>query len=90
MGNAYAQPISTHPEPLHMPMHGYALVAAAEAQGDEQIGELVRAGRMRIWDTVHMPLGADVNGATSFLAHGTPIDTLTAIGLPPDCREARA
>ncbi|WP_443063487.1 hypothetical protein [Streptomyces sp. NBC_00663] len=57
MTQAYAQLIS-HPETLLMPMQGYATVTAAEAQGDELIGELVRADWMSIWETVHLPLDA--------------------------------
>jgi hypothetical protein len=73
-----------------MQMQAYAVVAAAAAQGDDQIGELVRAGWMRLWQTVHLPLGADANETTTFLAHGMLGNVLTAIGLPSDCREARA
>ncbi|MDX3133524.1 hypothetical protein PV367_27945 [Streptomyces europaeiscabiei] len=39
MTDAYAQLIPTHPETLLLQMRGYA----AEAQGDDLIGELVRA-----------------------------------------------
>ncbi|MGP4084818.1 TetR/AcrR family transcriptional regulator [Streptomyces sp. KR55] len=90
MANAYARLVSAHPETLQMQMQGYAIVAAAEAQGDDQIGELVRVGWMRLWQTVHLPLGADANETTAFLAHGMLVNTLTAIGLPSDCREAGA
>lgn len=55
--NAYTQLISTYPETLLMQIQGYAIVAAAEAQGDDPIGELVRAGWMRIWEAVHLSLG---------------------------------
>ncbi|WP_409469199.1 TetR/AcrR family transcriptional regulator [Streptomyces sp. HC307] len=89
MVNAYARLVSAHPETLLMQMQGYALVAAAEAQGDDQIGELVRAGWMSLWEAVRLPLGANAEEATAFLAHGMLINTLTAIGLPPDCREAK-
>ncbi|MBZ9643332.1 TetR/AcrR family transcriptional regulator [Streptomyces sp. PSKA30] len=87
MEKAYARLISAHPETLLI--QGYALVAAAEAQGDDQIGELVRAGWMRLWETVRLPLSADAVETTAFLAHGMLINTLTAIGLPSDCREAK-
>ncbi|MEU2927118.1 helix-turn-helix domain-containing protein [Streptomyces sp. NPDC007251] len=89
MANAYARLISAHPETLLMQMQGYALVAAAEVRGDDQIGELVRAGWMRLWETVHLPLGADTEETAAFLAHGMLINTLTAIGLPFHCREAK-
>ncbi|MDF3146478.1 MULTISPECIES: TetR/AcrR family transcriptional regulator [unclassified Streptomyces] len=82
MANAYAQLISTRPETLLMQMQGYAAVAATEAQGDDLIGEVVRAGWMRIWETVHLSLGADADETASFFACGMLGNTLTAIGLP--------
>jgi len=84
MANAHAQLISTRPETLLMQMQGYATVAAAEAQGDDLIGEVVRAGWMRIWETVHLSLGADVDETASFFACGMLGNTLAAIGLPSD------
>ena len=90
MADAYARLISARPETLLMQMQGYAVVAAAEAEGDDQTGELVRAGWMRLWETVHLSLGADVHATTSFFACGMIGNTLTAIGLPSDHREAGA
>ncbi|MFJ8113749.1 hypothetical protein [Streptomyces sp. NPDC096132] len=55
---------------------------AAEAQGDDLIGEVVRAGWMSIWETVRLPLGADADKNTSFFACGMLGNTLTAIRLP--------
>ncbi|MBK3577044.1 TetR/AcrR family transcriptional regulator [Streptomyces sp. MBT65] len=80
--SAYAHLMSTHPETLLMQMQGHVAVAAAEAQGDDLIGEVVRAGWMRIWETVHLSLGADVEATASFFACGMLGNTLTAIGLP--------
>ncbi|MCT9083970.1 TetR/AcrR family transcriptional regulator [Streptomyces fulvoviolaceus] len=82
MTNAYAQLISTRPETLLMQMQGYVTVAAAVAQGDDLIGEVVRAGWMRIWETVHQPLGADADKTASFFACGMLGNTLAVIGLP--------
>lgn len=82
MTNAYAQLISTRPETLLMQMQGYAAVAAAEAQGDDLIGEVVRAGWMGIWESVHLSLGADADRTAGFFACGMLGNTLTAIGLP--------
>ncbi|MGX1908851.1 TetR/AcrR family transcriptional regulator [Streptomyces phaeochromogenes] len=84
MTDAYAQLISTRPETLLMQMQGYVTVAAAEAQGDDVIGEVVRAGWMRIWETVHQSLGADADETASFFACGMLDNTLAAIGLPSD------
>ncbi|WP_327317611.1 TetR family transcriptional regulator [Streptomyces sp. NBC_01235] len=90
MEDAYAQLISALPETLLMQMQGYAVVAAAEAKDDDQTGELVRAGWMRLWETVHLSLGADVHESASFFACGMLGNTLTAIGLPSDCRQTGA
>ncbi|MFE0674498.1 TetR/AcrR family transcriptional regulator [Streptomyces sp. NPDC058867] len=78
MADAYVRLISTHPETLLMQMQGYAAVA----QGDDLIGEVVRAGWMSIWETVHLSLGADAERTASFFACGMLGNTLTAIGLP--------
>lgn len=86
LADAYAQLISTRPETLLMQMQGYAAVAAAEAQGDDLIGEVVRAGWMSIWETVHLSLGADTERTARFFACGMLGNTLTAIGLPGAAR----
>ncbi|WP_327430297.1 TetR/AcrR family transcriptional regulator [Streptomyces sp. NBC_01236] len=87
MTNAYARLMSTRPETLLMQMQGYVTVAAAAAQGDDLIGEVVRAGWMRIWETVHLSLGADADETASFFACGMLGNTLTAIGLPASARK---
>jgi hypothetical protein len=84
MTDAFAQLISTRPETLLMQMQGYAVVAAAEAQGDHLIGELVRAGWTRTWETVHLSLGADADRTVSFFACGMLGTTLAAMGLQPN------
>ncbi|SMF16525.1 TetR/AcrR family transcriptional regulator [Streptomyces sp. Amel2xC10] len=86
MGNAYAQVIVEQPERLMMQMQTYLAVAAAEADGDREFGEAVRAGWMRLWDTVHVPLGADVDETTTFMAYGMLINCLVAMGFAPDHR----
>ncbi len=57
MANAYTEVIAERPERLLMQMQMYVAVAAAEQQGDREFGETVRAGWMRLWETVHLPLG---------------------------------
>lgn len=86
MARAYARLIQEQPERLLMQMQTYIAVAAAEAEGDHQFGEAVRAGWMRLWETVHLPLGADDNETTVFLAYGMLINTLAAMGFPPGHR----
>ncbi|MEV5988705.1 helix-turn-helix domain-containing protein [Streptomyces sp. NPDC052051] len=84
MAAAYARLIAEHPEKLQMQMQTYLAVAAAEAEGEHEFGESVRAGWMKLWETVHLPLGADVSETTTFLAYGMLVNTLAAMGFPPE------
>ncbi|MER5942974.1 helix-turn-helix domain-containing protein [Streptomyces sp. NPDC001928] len=86
MGAAYRKVVSEQPEQLMMQMQMYLAVAAAEQEGDHEFGEVVRAGWTRLWDTVHLPLGADVGQTTTFMAYGMLINCLVAMGFPPDHR----
>jgi AcrR family transcriptional regulator len=86
MADAYTKVIAERPEWLMMQMQMYVAVGAAEQEGDTEFGEAVRAGWMRLWDTVHLPLGADANETTTFLAYGMLINCLTAMGFPPGHR----
>ncbi|MFF8398843.1 TetR/AcrR family transcriptional regulator [Streptomyces sp. NPDC016172] len=86
MANAYTRVIAERPERLMMQMQMYVAVAAAEEEGDHEFGESVRAGWMRLWDTVHVPLGADAKETTTFLAYGMLINCLLGMGFPPEHR----
>ncbi|MEV8530366.1 helix-turn-helix domain-containing protein [Streptomyces sp. NPDC051211] len=86
MANAYTKLIVEDPDKLQMQLQTYVTVSAAEAAGDHELGELVRAGWLRLWDTVHLPLGADVKESTTFMAYGMLINTLAAMGFPPGHR----
>ncbi|MFE5613902.1 TetR/AcrR family transcriptional regulator [Streptomyces sp. NPDC056470] len=86
MANAYTKIIAEDPDSLLMQMQVYVTVAAAEATGDHEFGETVRAGWMRLWETVHLALGADADETTTFLAHGMLINSLVAMGFPPEHR----
>ena len=86
MANAYTKVIAEQPERLLMQMQMYVSVAAAEQAGDHELGEAVRNGWMRLWDTVHLPLGADIDGTTTFMAYGMLINCLVAMGFPPEHR----
>ncbi|MDF3301199.1 TetR/AcrR family transcriptional regulator [Streptomyces tropicalis] len=86
MANAYTRVIAERPELLQMQMQMYVAVAAAEQDGDEEFGEAVRAGWMRLWDAVHLPLGGDVGETTTFMAYGMLINCLVAMGFPPEHR----
>jgi AcrR family transcriptional regulator len=86
MGSAYVEAISEQPEQLMMQMQMYLAVTAAEEEGDREFGEAVRTGWMRLWDTIHLPLGADAHETTTFLAQGMLINCLVAMGFPADHR----
>jgi len=86
MANAYTRVIAENPEQLLMQMQMYVAVAAAEQTGDHELGESVRAGWMRLWDTVHLPLGADVDETTTFMAYGMLVNCLVVMGFPPEHR----
>ncbi|MFD8144519.1 TetR/AcrR family transcriptional regulator [Streptomyces sp. NPDC059708] len=81
MGEAYVRLIAEEPAMLQMQLQMYVTVAAAEAAGDHELGELVRAGWLELWDTVGIPLG-DVRETTAFMAQGMLINTLSAMGFP--------
>jgi AcrR family transcriptional regulator len=86
MADAYTKVIAERPERLMMQMQMYVAVAAAEEAGEHEFGEAVRAGWMRLWDTVRLPLGADISETTTFMAYGMLVNCLVAMGFPPEHR----
>ncbi|MFD3465830.1 TetR/AcrR family transcriptional regulator [Streptomyces sp. NPDC058682] len=86
MANAYTRLIAEDPDKLQMQLQMYVSVAAAEAAGDHELGELVRKGWMELWDTALVPFGGDAREATTFMAYGMLINTLAAMGFPPEHR----
>ncbi|MGX1548364.1 helix-turn-helix domain-containing protein [Streptomyces adustus] len=86
MANAYTALITERPEQLQMQMQMFVAVAAAEQAGDHELGESVRTGWMRLWDTVHLSLGAEIGETTTFMAYGMLINCLVAMGFPPEHR----
>lgn len=86
MAAAYQRLIVDDPDKLLLQMQMYAAIAAAEAAGDHEFGESVRAGWLQMWDEIHLALGADIGETTTFLAYGMLINTLASLGFPPDHR----
>ncbi|MFJ4920051.1 TetR/AcrR family transcriptional regulator [Streptomyces sp. NPDC088725] len=82
MADAYKRLIAEDPDMLLMQLQVYVAVAAAEAAGDHAFGDTVRLGWLRLWDTVHLGLGADAGGTATFLAQGMLINTLVSMGFP--------
>ncbi|MFC5640540.1 helix-turn-helix domain-containing protein [Kitasatospora cinereorecta] len=73
-------------ERLMMQMQIYVSVFAAEAGGDQEIGDAARAGWLELFDRIRIRLGGDTEEATRFMAYGMLINTLVAMGYPPDHR----
>ncbi|GGR72612.1 TetR family transcriptional regulator [Streptomyces aureoverticillatus] len=86
MAAAYMRLIASDPDKLQMQLQTYVAVAAAEAAGDHEFGEMVRAGWMEIWEAAHLPLGADVSETTTFMAYGMLINILSAMGFSAEHR----
>ncbi|MFI5620881.1 TetR/AcrR family transcriptional regulator [Streptomyces sp. NPDC051567] len=82
MGAAYLRLIVEQPDKLQLQLQTYVTVAAAEAAGETEFGEMVRTAWTGLWDTVHPALGADVKATTDFMAYGMLINTLAAMGFP--------
>ncbi|WP_030567217.1 TetR/AcrR family transcriptional regulator [Streptomyces aureocirculatus] len=86
MATAYSRLIADDPDKLQMQLQTYVAVAAAEAVGDHEFGEMVRAGWLEIWEAAHLPLGADARETTTFMAFGMLINVLAAMGYPAEHR----
>ncbi|WP_335934551.1 TetR/AcrR family transcriptional regulator [Streptomyces sp. PTD5-9] len=86
MAAAYQHLIVEDPEKLLMQMQTYAAVASAGAAGNQELGETLRTAWLRMWDEVHLALGADAEETTTFFAYGMLINTLTSLGFPADHR----
>lgn len=86
MGAAYLSLIAERPEQLLMQMQMYVTVAAAEQAGEPELGEAVRAGWMRLWDSVNLALGADPEATMDFMGCGMLINCLVAMGFPGEHR----
>lgn len=86
MAAAYQALIAEDRDKLLLQMQTYVAAASAEAAGDLEFGKAVRAGWTELYDTVHLALGADPAETTTFLAYGMLINTLVALGFPPEDR----
>ncbi|MFG3284712.1 TetR/AcrR family transcriptional regulator [Streptomyces sp. NPDC048111] len=86
MGAAYRNLIAEDRDKLLLQMQMYVAAATAEAAGDHEFGAAIRVGWTELYDTVHLAGGADDSGTTTFLAYGMLINTLVALGFPPEDR----
>ncbi len=71
---------------LLMQMQTYVAVASAEAAGDHELGEAIRAGWAEIWDQAQIALAGDAKDTADFLGCGMLINVLVALGFPEDHR----
>ncbi|MGW7443597.1 TetR/AcrR family transcriptional regulator [Kitasatospora sp. NPDC054795] len=71
---------------LMMQMQLYVSVFAARAAGEEEVGETARRLWEGLFDRVRIRIGGDMKGATRFFAYGMLINTMVALGYPPDHR----
>jgi AcrR family transcriptional regulator len=85
MGDAYFELIGDRSR-LLMQMQMYVSTAAAEAAGDLEVGESVRALWVDLWDSVVAASGCSPEEITSFFAHGMLINAMVAMGFPPQHR----
>ncbi len=69
-----------------MQLQVYVTVAAAEAAGITRSARWSAGGWLDLWDAVRLPLGGDVNEATTFMAYGMLINALAGMGFPPGHR----
>ncbi|MFP3988562.1 TetR/AcrR family transcriptional regulator [Streptomyces sp. E11-3] len=86
MANAYKELLAADPDMLLMQMQAYVAVASAEAAGDREFGEGVRAAWEDLWDSTHLILGADAHETTYFHSYGMLINALVSMGFPPEHR----
>ncbi|RII22244.1 HTH-type transcriptional regulator RutR [Streptomyces sp. YIM 130001] len=86
LAEAYTRLVVEDPDKLQLQMQIYVAVAAAEAAGDHEFGEMVRAGWMGIWDTAQAALGADADEVATFMGHGMLINCLAAMGFTSEHR----
>jgi AcrR family transcriptional regulator len=85
MAAAYMRMINDS-DKLLMQMQTYVAVASAEAAGDHEFGEEIRAAWAEIWDLAQVAFAGDVSETTDFLGCGMLINVLVALGFPEDHR----
>ncbi|MGA5823291.1 TetR/AcrR family transcriptional regulator [Kitasatospora sp. NPDC094028] len=71
---------------LMMQMQLYVSVFAARMAGEDEIGENARRLWEGLFERVRIRIGGDVRAATDFFAHGMLLNTLVALGFPPEHR----
>ncbi|MDT0443528.1 TetR/AcrR family transcriptional regulator [Streptomyces johnsoniae] len=81
MSAAYTELIADR-DKLLFQLQMYVAVENAEAEGDTEFGERVRAAWVDLWDSVRLLLGADDDDAGEFVGTGMLINVLLAMGFP--------
>ncbi len=83
MGEAYNGLIADR-DALMFQMQMYVAVHTAEVTGDTAFGEEIRAHWGRLWESVHLRLGADPGVTGGFFGTGLLMNVLLALGFPPE------
>lgn len=81
MAAAYMRLIDDR-DKLLMQMQTYVAVASAEAAGDHEFGERIRAGWAEVWDQANVAFAGDIRETTDFLGCGMLVNVLVALGFP--------
>ncbi|ONK12103.1 TetR/AcrR family transcriptional regulator [Streptomyces sp. MP131-18] len=81
MSTAYTELIADR-DKLLFQLQMYVAVENAEAEGDAEFGERIRAAWVDLWDSVRLLLGADDDDAGEFIGTGMLINVLLAMGFP--------
>ncbi len=85
MSSAYLELIEDR-DKLMFQLQMYVAVQNAEAEGDAEFGERVRAAWVELWDSARLILGADDEEAGDFFGTGMLINVVLAMGFPPGHR----
>lgn len=70
------------PDKLRMQLQLHVAVAAAEATGDHEFAERIRAAFSDLYDLVLLTQGGDAGAAAEIMGYGTLISVLVALGFP--------
>ena len=83
---AYQKVVAAERDKLLMQMQTYVAVAKAEAAGDQEFGEPIRAAWAEMYDSMRLHLGGDRRKTAEYFAFGMLINVLVSLGFSPDHR----
>ncbi len=83
MGDAYLELVADR-DKLMFQLQMYVSVQIAEAAGDTDFGDRIRAAWVRLWESTRLMLGTDDDEMGSFFGSGMLINVLLAMDFPQD------